>query len=64
MFTTLIATELNQIGFATTVTPSGVIVSLNRTLDRIEIEHAISQIFDEIQFSIERVNKNSYLVRS
>lgn len=62
MHSNLIAKEMNKIGFQTKVVSSGVIVSLNRAMSRMEIEIALEQIFDTITFNITKLNNNSYLV--
>lgn len=58
----VIAQELAQAGFEITVTSTGVVVSLNRPMAKMEVEIALIQIFDEIQFTVERINNHSYLV--
>lgn len=59
----VIASEMNKNGFQTQITSSGVIVSLKRPMSKMEVEIALEQSFEELPFSIDRVNKNSYLVK-
>lgn len=60
MHTQLIATELSNLGFTTRITQTGVLVSLNRPVTRMEVEMALWQTFDEeIQFTVTRISKNS-----
>ncbi len=62
MHTNLIATELSNLGFQTRITQTGVLVSLNRPVSRMEIETALEQAFEEIEFRVTHISKNSVLV--
>lgn len=60
MHTQLIATELSNLGFQTRITQTGVLVSLNRPVSRMEVETALEQVVEGIQFTITYISKNSY----
>ena len=55
--TNLIATELSNLGFTTRITQTGVLVSLNRPVSRMEVETALEQVVD-VKFSIYPINRN------
>lgn len=59
MHTQLIATELSNLGFQTRITQTGVLVSLNRPLASIEVETALEQAFESIEFRVTHISKNS-----
>lgn len=63
MHTQIIAALLSQLGFATRATSNGVIVSLNRLVNILEVETALAQEFEGIQFKVSRVSQNSILVQ-
>jgi len=56
--TSLIATELSSLGFTTRITQTGVLVSLNRPISQMEVEMALNQILDEIQFTVYHIHSN------
>ncbi len=58
MHTNLIASELASLGFITRITQTGVLVSLNRPVSRVEIETALGQAFEGVQFKIYHVHSN------
>lgn len=62
MHTQLIATELSNLGFTTRITQTGVLVSLNRRVEKLEVEHALSQAFEGIEFKVYPISKNMYHV--
>ncbi len=59
MNTDLIASKLASLGFTTRVTQTGVLVSLKRTISMMEIETALEQTFEGVQFKITRIAPNS-----
>ncbi len=59
MHTNLIATELSNLGFQTRITQTGVLVSLNRPVSKMEIETALEQIVEGVKFSIYPISKNT-----
>ncbi len=59
MHTQLIATELSNLGFQTRITQTGVLVSLNRPISRMEVETALGQAFEGVQFKLAKISKNS-----
>lgn len=63
MTTHLIASILTQLGFITHVTQFGVIVSLNRPVNTLEIEIALAQEFEGIRFNVSRVSQNQVMVQ-
>jgi len=63
MNTPIIASILSQLGFATHITSSGTIVSLNRPVSTLEVEYALDQEFEGIQFQVSRISQNSILVQ-
>ena len=58
MHTQLIATELSNLGFTTRITQTGVLVSLNRPLASMEVETALEQVVEGVQFKLYRVHGN------
>jgi len=58
MHTQLIATELSNLGFQTHITQTGVLVSLNRPVSQMEVETALEQAFEGIQFKLYHVHSN------
>lgn len=63
MHTPIIAAILNSLGFVTRITGNSVIVSLNRQLSTLEVEQALSQEFDTIEFKVSQVSKNQVMVQ-
>lgn len=63
MHTPIIAAQLAQLGFATRITQFGVIVSLNRPMSTMEVEQALVQEFDTIEFKVSQVSKNQVMVQ-
>lgn len=63
MHTPIIAAQLAQLGFVTRITSSGTLVSLNRPLSTMEVEQALSQEFDTIEFKVSQVSKNQVMVQ-
>jgi hypothetical protein len=63
MHTPIIASILSQLGFVTRITSSGVIVSLSRPVSTLEVEYALTQEFEGIQFQVSRIGQNSILVQ-
>jgi len=63
MNTQIIAALLAQLGFVTRITSNGVVVSLNRPIDMLEVEIALEQEFQEIPFQVSRISQNSILVQ-
>ena len=59
MHTNLIATELSNLGFEVRITQTGVLVSLNRPVSTMEVETALTQAFEGVQFRVVRISKNS-----
>ncbi len=59
MHTNLIATELSNLGFEVRITQAGVLVSLNRPMASMEVETALEQAFEGVQFRVVRISKNS-----
>lgn len=60
MNSNLIATELSNLGFQTRLTQTGVLVSLNRPVSKMEIETALEQIVEGVKFSIYPISKNQH----
>lgn len=58
MHANLIATELSNLGFTTRITQTGVLVSLNRPVTQMEIEIALAQVFEGIEFKVYHVHSN------
>jgi hypothetical protein len=58
MHTHLIATELSNLGFTTRITQTGVLVSLNRPVASMEVETALEQAFEGIEFKLYHVHRN------
>jgi hypothetical protein len=57
MHTQLIASELKQMGFSTTVKNGRAIVGLkSRYLSTMEVKTALEQAFGEIEFSLKRID--------
>lgn len=54
----IVATELSNLGFQTRITQTGVLVSLNRPISRMEIEMALEQVVEGVKFNIYPVSKN------
>lgn len=54
----IIATELSNLGFTTRITQTGVLVSLNRPVSTMEIETALEQVVEEVQFKVYHVHSN------
>jgi len=63
MNTFIIASILSQLGFITRITSSGTIVSLNRPVSTLEVEYALAQEFEGIEFQVSRISKNQVLVQ-
>ncbi len=59
MDTDLIASELASLGFTTRITQTGVLVSLDRPVTKFEIEKALWQVFDRVDFKLTRITPNS-----
>lgn len=57
MHKAIVASELRGMGFTTKVSSIGIEVSLNRKVSKQEIEVALSQTFEEIQFSLDQTSK-------
>ena len=55
----LIATELSNQGFTTRITQTGVLVSLNSLISRWQVEIALEQAFEGMEFRVVRISKNS-----
>mgnify|MGYP001563083245 CR=1 FL=1 len=58
MHTNLIATELSNQGFEVRITQTGVLVSLNRSVSTMEIETALEQAFEGIEFKLYHIHSN------
>lgn len=58
----IIASTLAQLGFVTRITGNGVIVSLNRVINTLEVEIALAQEFEGIEFQVSRISKNRVLI--
>ena len=54
----IIATELSNLGFQTRITQTGVLVSLNRPVSQMEIEMALEQAFEGIEFKLYHIHSN------
>lgn len=63
MNTQIISAILAQLGFVTRITGNSVIVSLNRPLSTLEVETALEQEFDTIEFKVSQVSKNQVMVQ-
>ncbi len=59
MNTDLIASELASLGFEVRITQTGVLVSLNRSITKWEIEKALWETFDRVDFRLTRITPNS-----
>lgn len=60
--TQLIATELSNSGFQTRITQTGVLVSLNRPVSRMEVETALEQVVEGVRFDIYPISRNQHHV--
>jgi hypothetical protein len=55
----IIASELSQLGFTTQTTETGVLVSLNRPISRMEVETALEQTIEGVTFTTYQVHRNT-----
>ena len=55
-----LATELSNLGFQTRLTQTGVLVSLDRVVTRMEIEAELEQMRNQIQFKLYQVHRNMF----
>ncbi len=58
MHNQLIATKLSNLGFTTRITQAGVLVSLNRPVSTMEVETALAQVLEGIEFKFFHVHSN------
>lgn len=63
MNTQIIFAILSQLGFVTRITGNSVIVSLNRQLSTLEVEMALEQEFEGIEFQVSKISKNQVMVQ-
>ena len=54
----IVASELASIGFVTRITETGVLVSLNQSVSKMEVETALEQTFGEIIFKVYPISLN------
>jgi hypothetical protein len=54
----IIAIELSNLGFTTRITQTGVLVSLKRPVSQMEVEMALEQAFEGIQFKLYHIHSN------
>ena len=58
----LVATEIKKAGFVTELFANGIIVKLtNRKVSKMEVETALNQIFDEIQFDLQSLSTGVFI---